>query len=46
MNKQWPEEKKIKLSHFVINNNNIEDTVKQVQYIHNELLKSSSSSKI
>ena len=46
MNNQWPDEKKIKLSHFVINNNNIEDTVRQVQYIHNELLKSSSSSKI
>jgi dephospho-CoA kinase len=45
MNNQWPDEKKIALSQFVINNNNIENTVKQVQDVHKQLLKSSSSSK-
>ena len=45
MNNQWPDEKKIKLSHFVIDNYNIEDTIKQVQGVHNQLLKSSSSPK-
>jgi len=45
MNNQWPDEKKIELSHFVISNDNIEDTVKQVQEVHNQLVKSSGSSK-
>ena len=45
MNNQWTDEKKVKLSHFVINNNTIEHTIKQVQDVHNQLLKSSSSSK-
>jgi len=45
MNNQWPDEKKIALSQFVINNNNFENTVKQVQDVHKQLLKSSSSSK-
>lgn len=45
MNNQWPDEKKIELSNFVINNNDMEDTVKQVRYVHNQLLKSSKNSK-
>ena len=44
MNNQWPDEKKVELSNFVINNNNIEDTVNQVKDVHNQLLISSSSS--
>jgi len=45
MSNQWPDEKKIERSHFVINNNNLEDTVMQVQDVHKQLLKTSKSSK-
>lgn len=36
---QWSEEKKIELSQFVIYNNNLLDTKKQVEDIHKQLLK-------
>ena len=36
---QWPEGKKIELSQFVIHNNDLSDTKKQVEDIHRQLLK-------
>ena len=36
---QWSDEQKIKLSHFVVNNIDLEDTKKQVVEVHNQLLK-------
>ena len=39
MNNQWNDEDKIKLSNFVITNNTLEDTEKQVLTIHSEILK-------
>jgi dephospho-CoA kinase len=39
MNNQWTDEAKIKLSHFVIENITLEDTVLQVNKIHNKILK-------
>ncbi|MDX1277738.1 dephospho-CoA kinase [Oceanihabitans sediminis] len=40
MKNQWQDDKKIALSDFVIKNNVLEDTVKQVQETHNQLLNS------
>ncbi len=40
MKNQWQDDKKIALSDFVIKNNVLEDTVKQVQETHNQLLSS------
>lgn len=39
MKNQWPDSEKMKLSDFVITNNAIESTEKQVVAIHNKLLK-------
>lgn len=39
MKNQWPDSEKMKLSDFVITNNAIEDTEKQVVAIHHKLLK-------
>lgn len=39
MQNQWPEEKKIALSDFVITNNILEDTKTQVVKIHHQILK-------
>ena len=39
MNNQWTDEEKIKLSHFVIENNDLKNTENQVVKIHDELLK-------
>lgn len=40
MKNQWQDEDKIKLSHFVIENTDLESTRKQVLIIHKKLLKS------
>ena len=39
MDNQWNDEDKVKLSDFVIQNNSIEDTKKQVLTVHQKLLK-------
>lgn len=39
MEKQWPDEDKIKHSDFVIYNNSLEEAYKQAKIIHSELLK-------
>ncbi|WP_100612309.1 dephospho-CoA kinase [Confluentibacter lentus] len=39
MKNQWPDDAKVKLSHFVIHNTTIENTKEQVLKIHHELLK-------
>lgn len=39
MNNQWPDDAKVKLSHFVIDNTTIEKTRAQVLKIHHEILK-------
>ncbi|WP_248723403.1 dephospho-CoA kinase [Seonamhaeicola sp. ML3] len=39
MKNQWPEEKKVELSHFVIENIDLQDTINQVGVIHEKLLK-------
>ncbi|PKQ44874.1 dephospho-CoA kinase [Confluentibacter flavum] len=39
MNNQWPDDAKVKLSHFVIDNITIENTKEQVLKIHHEILK-------
>lgn len=39
MEKQWPDEEKIKHSDFVIYNNTLEEAYRQVKIIHSELLK-------
>ncbi|WP_111306793.1 dephospho-CoA kinase [Confluentibacter sediminis] len=39
MNNQWPDEDKVKLSDFVIENIDLEDTKEQVLKIHHEILK-------
>lgn len=36
---QWSDEKKMKLSHYVIENNNLYQTKKQVQNLHQKILK-------
>ena len=41
MNNQWPDEKKLKLADFVIQNEDISDTQKEVGRIHQILLKTS-----
>ncbi|MFD2823879.1 dephospho-CoA kinase [Lacinutrix iliipiscaria] len=38
MNNQWPDEKKIVLSDFVIHNDEIQNTIQQVQATHKQLL--------
>jgi len=38
MNKQWPDEKKIPLSDFVIENNDLESTQRQVSLLHKTLI--------
>jgi len=39
MNNQWSDEDKIKRSDYVIHNIKLSDTKKQVENIHNQLLK-------
>ena len=39
INNQWNDEERMKLSHFVITNNDLTDTEKQVKEIHKEILK-------
>jgi dephospho-CoA kinase len=39
MNNQWSDQEKIKRSHYVIENINLEDSRAQVQKIHNKILK-------
>ncbi|GAA3577214.1 dephospho-CoA kinase [Snuella lapsa] len=39
MKNQWPDEKKMKHSHFVINNIDLEDTKRQVHQINRDILK-------
>lgn len=39
LDNQWPDEKKIPLANFVIENTNLEDTKRQVKEIHNRILK-------
>ena len=39
MNNQWNDEERIKLSHFVIVNNDLLDTKRQVEKTHEEILK-------
>lgn len=39
MNNQWPDEAKVKLSHYVIDNITIKNTKEQVLKIHHEILK-------
>ncbi|RLD30211.1 MAG: dephospho-CoA kinase [Bacteroidetes bacterium] len=39
MNNQWSDEDKVKLSHFVINNINLDKTENQVKIIHQKILK-------
>ena len=41
MSNQWPDEDKIKHSDYVINNNTLENTLKQVQSLHQKLVKKS-----
>ena len=38
INNQWNDEERMKLSHFVITNNDLTDTEKQVKEIHKEML--------
>ena len=38
MRHQWPEEKKMKLAHFVIHNEYLQDTLIQVRNIHEQLI--------
>ncbi|WP_299890567.1 dephospho-CoA kinase [uncultured Lacinutrix sp.] len=45
MKNQWTDEEKVKKSHYVIENINLEDTKLQVSEIHNILLKKISKSK-
>ena len=39
MKNQWTDEEKVKQSHFVIENIELENTKKQVEKIHKEILK-------
>ncbi|MCF6295056.1 MAG: dephospho-CoA kinase [Flavobacteriaceae bacterium] len=39
MNTQWSDAEKVKLSHFVINNDNLSETENQVKIIHQKILK-------
>ena len=39
MDNQWPDEKKIPLASFVIENTNLAETKKQVKDIHHRILK-------
>lgn len=39
LDNQWPDEKKIPLANFVIENTNLEDTKRQVKEIHHRILK-------
>jgi dephospho-CoA kinase len=39
INNQWSDERKVKLSDFVIKNNNLKDTKNQVRIIHQNILK-------
>lgn len=41
MNNQWPDEKKVELADFVIENKDLSDTQKEVRKIHRILLKTS-----
>ncbi len=41
MRNQWPDEDKIKHSNYLIQNNTLEDTLKQVESLHKKLLKES-----
>lgn len=40
MKNQWSDEEKVKLSHFVINNNELSETENQVKNIHQKILES------
>ncbi|WP_424494360.1 dephospho-CoA kinase [Salinimicrobium sp. GXAS 041] len=41
MNNQWPDEKKLKLADFIIENKDLSNTQKEVRKIHQNLLKTS-----
>lgn len=42
INNQWSDAKKNKLAHFIIKNNDLENTIKQVKVVHQKLLHLSS----